>query len=91
MSVAGIADRMSRATGAEIKFSDGRDRECLISKYLKGYYPPSKHEIVLCNENANSVNSIVKTLAHEVTHAYQACANGPILLEKATPIKEPTI
>ena len=77
MTVGGFADRMSRATGAEISFSEYRDRECRMSKYIGGYYLPAKHKIVLCNENANSVRSIVRTLSHEVAHAYQACTNGP--------------
>lgn len=78
MSVRGFTERMAGATGAKISFSEGRDKECRMSKYLGGYYSPSRHEIVLCNENSESPREIARTIVHEVVHAYQACIKGPV-------------
>ena len=78
MSIAGFADRMQRATGATFTFSNSRDPFCKESYELKGYYSPMKHQIMICNENANSARSIARTISHEVVHAVQVCMNGPV-------------
>ena len=78
MSIAGFADRLQAASGATFMFSSGRDSLCKVSYGLKGYYSPMKHQIMICNENADSVRSIARTISHEVVHAVQSCINGPV-------------
>lgn len=76
MTLEEFADRMSFASGTPFKFSNQRDKLCRSKPSLLGYYTPTTHSIVMCNENALSVRDLINTIAHETLHAGQTCFRG---------------
>lgn len=69
------------AKGLGIKFqSDGP--QCAANPRLMGFFEPRAGSVTICFKNANQSGvGPMQVLRHEVIHAAQLCAGGPLMSE----------
>ena len=82
MTLDEFAERMSFYSGTVFHFSNNRDSYCRSNKNTLGYYSPTSHAIMMCNENAGSAGELANTIAHETIHAGQSCLQSLVPFSK---------